>query len=297
MYDDVWEPDKPILTGTKRPNNKKPVAKRHSNRAVPAAEAAHPVTLTPCTLSGSPIQEGALPEGREAPAMSPRAAALDIPLRQIDQNRDTSFRRMKSQASRRFYTRALLGMKIPGNYYFLTYTTCMTTEHPVGYYWHDLWRWHRRYRPGAPCCYGITGEGKAQGVIHMIIRLNKGQKRMDVKDLRAHWKKMTGAYHINIQKVDRTTAFKLANYISDQRKLRNMAGEMAWQDFLQRWRWTTGWLPKGFTRAYSRTYARLIDAPPEVRNKAISDWLNACHLKPEKVGTPPRLRHHKKVRA
>jgi hypothetical protein len=287
MYDDVWERDKSVVTGTKYPPNKKPVAKRHFNRVVPAAEAALPVSDTPCVPLLPGAQEGSLPEGREAPAM------LDIPTPQLGQVRDTSFRRSLSRASRRFYSRALLGMKIPGKYYFLTYTTCTDTPHEVGHYWHALWRWHRRYRPGSPCCYGITSEGKAKGVIHMIIRLCEGQKQMDVNVLRAHWENMTGARQLKIIRVDTAKKFKLAAYIADQRKTRGLAGEMAWQDYLERWRWTTGWLPKGFTRAFGRAYQGLQDAPPEVRKKALNDWLNACYLKPEKVGLAPRIRHRR----
>jgi hypothetical protein len=287
MYDDVWEPDKSILTGTKYPNNKKPVAKRHSNRAVPAAEAALPVSDTPCVPLLPGAQEGSLPEGREAPAM------LDTLLHSSDKS-DTSFRRTLSRASRRFYSRALLGMKIPGKYYFLTYTTCMTTKHPVGYYWESLWRWHTRYRPGSCCIYGITSEGKAMGVIHMIVRLLPHHKRMEATELRAHWQRMTGAVQLKIVRVDSTKTLKLAAYIADQRAKNGMASEMAYQgDYLQRWRWTTGWLPKGFTRAFGRAWMKLQDAPPEIRKKALNDWLNACYLKPEKVGLSPRIRRRK----
>ena len=230
------------------------------------------------------------PRQSEAPAVLYRAVReadpiLDIPTPQLRQI-DTQIKRQLTKSSRRFYNRALLGLKLPGRYYFLTYTTAMTTPFPAGHYWRSLWKWHSRYRPNSCCCYGITREGKAKGVIHMIVRLGPKEKRMDVNELRAHWFKMTGAVQLKLVYVGRDRK-KLASYISDQRKKRGLAGEMAWQDYLDRWRWTTGWLPKGFTKAYPRVWVRLMQLPLEVAEKAISDWVNACHVNPDKIKYGP----------
>jgi len=200
----------------------------------------------------------------EAPAVLHTAVReadpmVHIPTPQLRQI-DTQIKRQLTRSSRRFYNRALLGLKLPGRFYFLTYTTVMTTPYRAGHYWRSLWRWHKRYRPGCCCCYGITREGKAKGVIHMIVRLGPKEKRMDVNELRAHWFKMTGAVQLKIIYVGRDRK-KLASYIADQRKKRGLAGEMAWQDYLDRWRWTEGWLPKGFTKAFPRVWARLMQLP------------------------------------
>jgi hypothetical protein len=220
------------------------------------------------------------------PAGPAGAPMVHIPTPQLRHFANKIVKRQLTRSSRRFYNRSLLGMKLPGRYYFLTYTTAMTTKYFVGHYWRSLWKWHKRYRPGSCCCYGITREGKAKGVIHMIVRLGHNEQRMDVKELRSHWFKMTGAVQLKIKYVGHDRK-KLAGYISDQRKKRGLAGEMAWQDYLDKWRWTEGWLPKGFTKAFPRVWARFMNAPMEVREKAIGDWLNACHLNNDKVKYPP----------
>jgi len=181
-----------------------------------------------------------------------------------------------------------LGLSLPGTYYFLTYTTCMTTPHPAGHYWRTLWKWLTRYRPGICCCYGITGEGKARGVIHIIIRIPRGTPRLEVTDLRAHWQNLTGATQLKIVRVPPSAKDNLAAYISDQRKKRGLAGEMAWQDYLERWRWTSGWLPTGFTKAFGRVWHKWSTRPEEwVPRAVIEAWLMRCHEDPNQVNNPP----------
>ena len=64
---------------------------------------------------------------------------------------------------------------------------------------------------------------------------------------------------------------------------------MAWQDGIVRWRWSRGWLPQGFTRAFGRLWWSLLDISPGLREKAVCDWLNACHLNEAKVKAPPKI--------
>jgi len=142
------------------------------------------------------------------------------------------------------------------------------------------------------CCYGITGEGKGRGVIHMICRLLPGQKRMDVNLLRKHWFEMTGAKQLKIVYVPPSMKDNLAAYIADQRKKRGLAGEMAWQDFLERWRWTSGWLPKGFTRVFGRVWWRWSQVGEEWLTQAVIEaWLLRCHEDPSQLSNPPQPFH------
>ena len=241
-------------------------------------------------ISAGAIRGGVGGLAQPAPPPVRTCAMLDIPTPQLRHPYDNSFRRMLSKPSRRFYSRALLGLQLPGRYYFLTYTTCMDTPHPVGYYWRSLWKWHRRYRPESCCCYGITREGKAKGVIHMIVRLGPWEKRMDVRVLRQHWQEMTGARQIKIVHVQEAMKENLAAYIADQRKKRSLAGEMAWQDYLEKWRWTTGWLPKGFTRNFGRVYSMCMEVHqdnPFIVQEVLNPWLQRCVLNPDEVNKLP----------
>lgn len=220
------------------------------------------------------------------------APILDIPTLQSGQTR-TPKRCSLSRTSRRLYSRVVLGLKLPGRYYFITWTSSPDSP-PIEKSWPGLRKFLKRYRPGSSHCYCITSEGdhkkiKNPGVIHMIMRLGKNEERMDVRKLRSHWQKLHKATQLKIKHVPQSQKANLAAYLSDQRKLKSLGGEMAWQDGIVRWHWSTGWLPKGFTRAFGRTWAHWMSVPSEVRDMAIKTWLNACHLDNEKVKNPPRM--------
>lgn len=221
------------------------------------------------------------------PAGSP---ILDIPTQQSGQNR-TPKRCSLSRVSRRLYSRVVLGLKLPGRYYFITWTSSPDSP-PIEKSWRALRKFLKRYRPGASHCYCITNEGDPTkinnlGVIHMIMRLGKNEQRMDVRKLRSHWQKLHKATQIKIKHVPHSQKGNLAAYLSDQRKLKSLGGEMAWQNGIVRWHWSTGWIPKGFTRAFGRVWARLMTAPPKVREMLISNWLNAVYVNPDKLKNPP----------
>jgi len=105
------------------------------------------------------------------------------------------------------------------------------------------------------------------------------------------WEKLTGARQIVVKYVPETMKDNLAAYIADQRKCRRIAGEMAWQDELIRWRWTTGWLPAGFTKAFGRVWHRFQekvgDECPWAPEAVVIEWLKRCHADPSQVGYPP----------
>jgi ABC-type phosphonate transport system ATPase subunit len=124
----------------------------------------------------------------------------------------------------------------------------------------------------------------------MIIRLGQGEKRLNVKEVRAHWVKLHKAQQIKILHVEEPES--LAAYFADQRRKKRLGGEMAWQDGIVRWRWSKGWLPKGFTRAYGRVWHRFmekIDDHPGLVRMVINDWLQRCHIDQGEVERPPKF--------
>jgi hypothetical protein len=254
---------------------------------------------------GSPSQgaAGQSPGSEDQPSTDLASAAiLDIPTPQSEQMvypsvptptpQSEQIKKTLSRMSRRLYSRVLLGVKLPGRYYFITWTSSPQSP-PIEKSWVALKWWLHRKRPGACWCYCFTDE--AYGVIHMVMRLGKGEKRLDVKEVREHWKRLHKATQIRIDHIPESGKNNLSAYIADQRAKRRLGGEMAWQDDLIRWRWSKGWLPKGFTRAFGRLWYSLKDVSPGLREKVVSDWLQACHVDGERVQYPPTCSEEKQI--
>jgi hypothetical protein len=233
----------------------------------------------PVPQAGGLVAQEGVSSAVPGPAGS-RSAMLDIPTPQSGQ----VVKRGLTRVSRRLFSRAILGLAIPGRYYFFTWTSSPQSP-PIEKSWRALRKWLKRQRPGACWCYVITDEG--HGVIHMIIRLGKNEKRLDVRDVRAHWQRLHRATQIRAEYVKEPLS--LAAYFADQRHKRKLSGELAWQDGIVRWRWSKGWLPKGFTRAFGRTFVRLLDLPSLVRELTIKTWLLRCHGDPAQLLHPPRI--------
>ena len=121
----------------------------------------------------------------------------------------------------------------------------------------------------------------------MVLRLGPGEKRLDVKEVRAHWEHLHKANQIRIEHVLDAMKNNLAAYLAEQRSKRKLGGEIAWQDKLIRWRWSKGWLPQGFTKAFGRLWWSLQDIAPGLREKTCIDWLHACSADNERVMYPP----------
>lgn len=224
---------------------------------------------------------------KEADAvLKPHRTILDTPTPQSDQV-VSPVKTTLSRVSRRLYSRCIFGLKIPGRYYFITWTSSPQSP-PIEKSWRALSNWLKRKRPGSTWCYCITSEG--HGVIHMILRLGKREKRLDVKEVRAHWVRLHKANQIKIKHVPESMKNNLAAYLGDQRRKRKLGGEMAWQDGIVRWHWSKGWLPQGFTRAFGRVWVRLMDISPGEREKAVYDWINACHENENNIINGPFLK-------
>lgn len=183
-----------------------------------------------------------------------------------------SIGRMFNRRNRRMWSRAIWGLKLPGRYYFLTLTT--TPESPsLERVWNPLRQWLKRYRPGICWLYCFTNEGKGRGVIHMVVRLKMKQKRLDADEVRAYWYSLTGAKQIKIKRVPESKKDDLALYLANQKNKRGLAKEMGYQSAVTRWRWSSGWLPAGFTRAFGRAWVRMGDIPFGLKLKQMSDFL------------------------
>ena len=245
--------------------------------AVPLRQSVAPAVLHAAGPEGSPILD--IPTQQSGQILTPKRCSL-------------------SRNSRRLYSRVILGLKLPGRYYFITWTSSPESP-PIEKSWRALRKFLKRYRPQSCHCYCITNEGDPAkienlGVIHMIMRLGKNEKRMDVRKIRSHWQRLHKATQIKIKHVPQSQKGNLAAYLSDQRKLKGLGGEMAWQQDIVRWHWSKGWIPAGFTRQFGRVWARWMQTPPEVRDMAIKTWINACQVNPDKIKNPPLLMPSKK---
>ena len=243
------------------------------------------------------------PRQSEAPAVLHTAVREADPILVIPRpesgHLETPIKRMLSKSHRRFFSRVILGLLLPGRYYFITWTSSYQSP-PVEKSWGALKKWLRRERPGITFVYCFTSEGKpaadnkSGGVIHLIARLPKNAKRLDARRLHAHWLRLHKAHGVTIRYVSLKDRVHLASYISDQRNMKTMGGEMVWQDGIRHWRWAKGWIPTGFTAAFGRFWAHWFNAPSEVREMALRDWIRACNVRPDEIKKMPRIQQSKK---
>jgi hypothetical protein len=215
------------------------------------------------------------------PGTDPRAI-LDIPT----PPEAHCFKALLNKSSRRLFSRIRLGLSLPGRYYFCTWTSSPQSP-PVKKSWRLLRIRLHRIRPLASFCYCLTHEG--YGVIHMVIRLGKGEKRLDAKIERAYWVSTHQAKQIKFKYVPESQKNNLAAYLCDQRKKNKLGAELAWQDKKIFWNWSKGWLPKGFTRAFGRAWVHWLDAPEYIGRIVIYDWLKRCDLDQANVMRMPRI--------
>lgn len=187
--------------------------------------------------------------------------------------------------SRRIFSRALLGVKKKGRYYFLTVTSS-PAEHLEKKHWDRLRKKLKELLPRTVHFHVITSEG--HGVIHIILRLGKGENRLEIKPFRAWWRSYHKATQVRIVRIN--NKIDLARYISDQRHKKKLAGEFAWQDCIVSWGYSAGWLPKGFTPHFGRFWHKSRDADMGKREMFLHDWLMRCYEQPSEITNPPRIK-------
>jgi hypothetical protein len=170
---------------------------------------------------------------------------------------------------------------VPGRYYFCTWTT--TPQEPLTKkHVYALRRHLQRERPLSSFIAVETNEGN--GVIHLLIRLGKKEKRLDAKKEKEFWYHLTGADHVKFLPVKDKNG--MANYMSNQTKM-SVGREFLHQDQIMRWWWTKGWIPTGFTKAFGRVWHDWRDEESWVIKTVIETWLLACHEDPARIHHRP----------
>jgi hypothetical protein len=180
----------------------------------------------------------------------------------------------------KLFSRAKVGMLIPGDYYLITFTSSPVSP-KIENTWYLLKKWLHRHFPVMVWLYVITDEGF--GVIHMIVRLPKGHLKIDINVLRGYWEKIHKAKFVNIKAVYNQKG--LANYLSDQRRRKGMAVELSSQETIKRWRMSKGWVPKAFMvdfgRYWYKTGSHLDETTQDdmLRDWVTSTWNNGDYQK------------------
>lgn len=186
--------------------------------------------------------------------------------------------------ARRLFSRSLMGVKKPGRYYFLTLTT--TPKNPLKQeHWDMVRKMLKKLLPRTAHLHVATSEGN--GVLHIILRLGKGEKRLEIIPFRSWWYNYTGAKQVKIIRVNNKK--DLARYISDQRHKKSLAGEFAWQDGIVSWGYSKGWLPKAFGKHFGRFWHKSRDSPLGQREMFLHDWLMRCYVDADEVTSPPTV--------
>jgi len=229
-------------------------------------------------LAGPAVPGPAEPGGAACGAGCPMLDTPTLPSENILPRKSCSFKWLKDARSRRIFSRVMAGMNLPGRYYFLTLTSSPESP-PIRKSYNKLRMWLKAERPGISWIHVITAEGF--GVIHMVFRLPVKSKNIDVRKLRAWWVKWHNAKQIVIKRAQ-SDHEKLADYMSDQRKMRKLGSEMSWQDMIVSWDYSKGWLPKGYARELRRLWFEWIDAPEELRKKVVRDSINIAAVREKK---------------
>jgi hypothetical protein len=197
-------------------------------------------------------------------------------------------KRVIGPRNRKMFSRLHMGMMLGGRCYFLTLTSSPKSP-KIESSWFSFRRWLKRERPLTSWCKCITSEG--YGVIHLALRLGLSEKRVDVKRIRAFWESVHKASQVRILVTTERDKLNLANYISDQRKKKGLAGEFLFQDQLVSWRCSRGWLPVGFTRAFGRFWWAMRDIAPTVRDSVLKEWLIECSFDPSRIPYRPIIKN------
>jgi len=213
-----------------------------------------------------------------------RPLAARVPGDIADPNLDTLLHKRHKLAKRRsvgrLFFRSIVGLLLPGDYWFITFTSTPKSPKLEGS-WRPLRVWLKRHYPASPYLYCWTDEG--HGVIHLIMR---AERRPDINQIRAAWFKIHGAKIVNIKEVYDKKG--LAAYISDQRRRKGMAIEMSSQETIIKWRMSRGWVPKAFMKVAGQFWFRYGSNLDDItRYELLRDWIIEVYDNYEKLKDMP----------
>jgi hypothetical protein len=114
----------------------------------------------------------------------------------------------------------------------------------------------------------------------MVVRLGHCQKNIDVKALRAYWKERTGASQVVIKRVPENKKEDLISYLANQKIKIGMSCELGYQSAVSRWRWSKGWIPKGYGKVKSKIWGKLLHSgtPQEIILSQVNIVLHKMHF-------------------
>jgi hypothetical protein len=216
------------------------------------------------------------------------APSLDGILRNSDktglqEQRNVIYKRRREG---RIFSRSLVGMYLPGEYFFVTFTSSKKSG-DILKKWDGLRKWLQRKYFGIKWLYAFTNEGL--GVLHMIWRLPVGTQQPKIDEINEYWEKAHNAFAW----ISRAYNGKgLANYISEQNKRRKgMAVELSQQCEIIKWRMGTGWVPVGFMKAFGRFYFNLgSNLDDHTQKEFVRDWIISCDMDLRYIKYPPHLK-------
>jgi hypothetical protein len=187
------------------------------------------------------------------------------------------------------WNRAILGMMVPGDYWFLTLTSSMDSSRDIKLSWREFYkRWFQKFYPN-DCLYAIVNEGYLnKGVIHAVIRFVDENAEKPSDDLvSANWMRCHKAYITDFHPVKHFD--KTANYLVQRHN--KTAQELLRQPSVRSWRYTRDWVPVGFGKGYGRLwYYTLMRLPDNSeRGRIVRDFVLACRRNPLNLRFAPYL--------
>lgn len=149
-----------------------------------------------------------------------------------------------TRRKRRIWGNVNIGLSLPGTYYFLTLTSSPQSPDSITHSWDLLLK--RLHRRGYKFDYYGVRTNEGHGVLHVVIRIRKGQMRLKIDEIRRMWVELHAAPQMRIEKIRKKT--EMSNYMTqpDCRARAPISWEMSKQNhiistFRSRWWLGPGW--------------------------------------------------------
>jgi hypothetical protein len=282
---------KPFPYTLAHPSSTDPLAKKSGFSVL-----AHPSTTDPladCWGSGSagpcvPTAAGADPHLTITPPLDTWEGplviekTLTLPVRAAVQKHGV---RCINRAANTLWSRVYMGMMLPGYYWFLTLTTSPKSHRNIRVSLSRFWtNWLKKK---FPCDWLWCHTCEGLGVVHAVLRFDEGADIPTEDQIRQTWIRLHQAFIVDFNPV--RDHDKTANYLL-QRKNRT-AQEFHHQPMIQKWHYSSAWLPRRYAGIYGRLWWRTLQFLPNdnERMRVTRDFMLAVRRDPDNLKTPPYL--------
>jgi len=193
--------------------------------------------------------------------------------------------RCVNRATNTLWSRAYMGMMLPGDYWFLTLTTSPQSLRSIRISLSRLWNtWLKKK---FPCDWLWCHTNEGLGVVHAVLRFGTGDRIPTEEQIREEWVRLHRAFMVDFAPVrhfDRT-----ANYLLQRKNA--TAQELHFQPDVLKWHYSSAWLPRKFASVYGGLWWRTLRFLPNdiERMRVTRDFMLAVRRDPANFKNIPYL--------